>query len=91
MGLIIASIVINSLLTLTTAQQMPGIEWLFGPAVALQVIGLGISLAGSKKIGAPIVMIGSIVFIPIGLIGFFGARKMLQAENDKAMARAMAQ
>ncbi len=79
-GLIIASVVINGILTVITAAnpEMPGaFTAIMGLFVALSVIGAIMISSGSKKGGAIMVIVGCIFFIPIGLIGVFGARKVL--------------
>lgn len=77
MGLIVVSMVVNGLVMFSTLDSMPGLIWLFGPALGLQALGAILVLAGSRKPGAYCVIAGAIAFVPIGLIGAFGARKVL--------------
>ena len=39
-------------------------------------------LAGSLRLGAWFVIAGSVLFVPLGLVAIFGARKLLDAGTD---------
>jgi hypothetical protein len=41
------------------------------------VLGLGLVAAGQRKAGAYVVLVGSIAFVPLGIVAIFGARKLL--------------
>ncbi|MWN30949.1 hypothetical protein GQ597_03510 [Gilliamella sp. Pra-s65] len=47
---------------------------------------LGLIVAtNNKKIGGILIIIGSIFFIPLGLIGVFGGKKVVSQENAKSL------
>lgn len=79
-GLILVSIVINVIVaaSLSSDPQLPGGFTLFmGLFVVISIVGAIMIAAGSRKPGAIMVIIGCITFVPIGLIGVFGAKKVL--------------
>ncbi|OCG32828.1 hypothetical protein A9G34_01650 [Gilliamella sp. Choc4-2] len=39
----------------------------------------------NKKIGGILIIIGSILFVPLGLIGVLGGRKIISQENAKSL------
>ncbi|MDR1461878.1 MAG: hypothetical protein LBI68_01890 [Azoarcus sp.] len=47
----------------------------------ISVLGLILGGSGKKKLGAILVIAGSILFVPMGLVAVFGAKKMLNAEE----------
>jgi hypothetical protein len=62
-------------------------EWQTLGAIALVSFGVAVLgslflLAGSAKLGAKLVFIGSVLFVPLGLVAIVGARKVLDAENE---------
>ncbi|WP_103070481.1 hypothetical protein [Aquimarina sediminis] len=58
--------------------------WMALPCLILNCIGVMIILSGKPKTGSILFMIGSVVFVPIGLIGAMGARKILnKIKEDK--------
>ncbi|MBW1295726.1 hypothetical protein [Aquimarina litoralis] len=60
------------------------IFWITFPFFILNCIGIAIILTGKPKTGSILFLIGSVVFMPIGLIGAMGARKNLnQIKEDK--------
>jgi len=66
---------------------------ILGTLIAVSVLGLIIAGAGKKKLGGTLVIIGSIAFVPLGLIGVFGGRKIIQSNagaHDLDMRRHMA-
>jgi len=73
------------------AEYMPmlfGIICLFW---VTSVIGIILHVSGMKKVGPTLVIIGSIVFIPLGLVAIFGAKKMkAKSENDLDERRKLA-
>jgi hypothetical protein len=78
MGLIIASIIIDSVLTLVYFDRSPGLAMFMALFVGLAIVGLICIATGAKKVGAIMAGIGSALFVPIGLIGVFGARQVLK-------------
>ena len=86
-GMIIASIVINGLASLLfligQTDEYAGLEGVilgfFGLMMAFwacSLVGAVLIKAGNPKTGAVLVMIGCALFVPIGLIGVFGAKKV---------------
>ncbi|QEM81537.1 hypothetical protein [Halomonas binhaiensis] len=54
----------------------------------LSVLGFVLAMAGSRKWGSILVIVGSIVFIPLGIVAMIGARKLREADaNDDLEAR----
>ncbi|MCX8618158.1 hypothetical protein J3U42_07120 [Gilliamella sp. B2923] len=47
---------------------------------------LGILFAGNnQKLAGILIIIGSILFVPLGLIGIFGGRKIINKANEKSL------
>jgi hypothetical protein len=55
--------------------------------VALSIAGIVLVAAGSRRTGAIVAMIGSVVFVPIGIIGAIGARKILDQLKQEEFER----
>jgi hypothetical protein len=53
-------------------------------SVAVSVIGLIAIAAGSKRLGAGLVIGGSVLFVPIGMIAALGGRMILDATKRRA-------
>lgn len=53
------------------------------PFVLLNILGIIFIVSGKIKTGAIVFMVGSVAFIPIGLIGFFGGRSVLNKLKQK--------
>lgn len=103
MGLAIAGIIANLIATLATLANLAddgrdsGLVVIFavilGGFVALSVLGLILAGSGKKKVGGILVIIGSVVFVPLGLIGAFGGRKIMRSDasaNDLDARRELA-
>jgi len=50
----------------------------------ISVVGVVLIAAGVRRPGAYVVLVGCLVFAPIGLIGALGARKVLDAVAQEA-------
>ena len=50
--------------------------------IAVAAIGGLLAATGSSRLGAWLVIAGSVIFVPLGLVAIFGARKLLDQEND---------
>lgn len=59
------------------------IFWMTLPFLILNCIAILIILLGKPKTGSILFLIGSVLFIPIGLIGAIGARKILNKIKEK--------
>ena len=47
---------------------------------------IGILFAGNnQKLAGILIIIGSILFVPLGLIGIFGGRKIINKANEKSL------
>ena len=53
---------------------------ILGTFLAISVLGLILAGAGKKKLGGTLVIIGSVPFVPLGLIGAIGGRKIIQSD-----------
>ncbi|MDP8080281.1 hypothetical protein [Phocoenobacter skyensis] len=88
-GLIIASFIINPIIAVLGTSDpalgsfgytlMIGLLSIWG----LGIIGLIVFLSTGKKAGVIMMMISFVLFVPIGLIGIFGAKKVLEDINKK--------
>ena len=78
-GLMITSVVINCVIELWvfTDPELSGLGFIMLPFLLLSIAGLIISNVSKDKAGPILVIIGCIAFVPIGLIGMFGARKAM--------------
>ena len=79
-GLAIAGVIVNCIMVLVVTQQgdLPSIFIvIMGGFAALSVVGAALAASDKKKPGAIMIIVGSIAFVPIGLIGAFGAKKIL--------------
>jgi len=78
--LIIVSIIINIMATIGLGDQYPEYQEMVlgvcGFFVALSIVGAVMISSGSRDTGAILVTIGCFVFVPIGLIGVYGAKKV---------------
>ncbi|MCP3025249.1 hypothetical protein [Cupriavidus basilensis] len=89
MGLAIAGVIANAICTLyfLSSEYVEGggtvmdvVAAVLGTLLAISVLGLILAGTGKKKLGGALVMIGSIPFVPLGLIGVIGGRKMIQPD-----------
>ena len=55
--------------------------------VGLNLLGLMLMLGGMTKPGAITFILGSLVFIPIGLVGVIGARQALDSGEEEEFER----
>ncbi len=88
-GLIIASLIINPIIAVLGASDpalgslgdtlMIGLLSIWG----LGIIGLIIFLSTGKKAGVIVMIISFAFFVPIGLIGVFGAKRVLEDINRR--------
>lgn len=58
------------------------------PFVALNLVGMLLVALDKTKVGAILFIIGCVPFVPIGLIGLLGAKKLLPASNEAAPGNA---
>ena len=82
-GLVIHGLIIWSL---TANSDTQAIAPFLAPFVLLNVIGMVLVAIGKVRGGCITYMVGAVVFVPIGLIGFFGARAMLDKQRRRAFA-----
>jgi len=83
--LLLLGLVINSFITLfmfvSEEYQILGIPSLI--SVLVSVLGFILILVNKTKIGGILFIIGSVLFVPIGLIGIVGAQKTMNKEKNK--------
>lgn len=87
-GMMIAGVIINSIILIFNAANPDYgavIGAILAPFIILSIIGLIVSGTTDKKAGPMMVLIGSVVFVPIGLIGAMGARKVLDRMKLEAL------
>ena len=70
-------------------EEMPFIVALFALFAVVSLAGLFISAASRSKAGPIIVIIGSLCFLPIGLVAAFGARKALDSLKQEAFQESL--
>jgi hypothetical protein len=63
---------------------LSGAMWLLWAVAAL---GLLVHAAGARKPGAIMVIVGSIMFIPLGLVAIIGAKKMMKPSTEDIAER----
>ena len=78
-ALLVAGVGLNTVLALVApwATQSVTIAAILIPFVALQLVGAALIATGKPKVGALCTMIGSAVFVPLGMIASIGARRVL--------------
>ena len=54
-----------------------------GLLTAVQWLGAAIIVAGDRRVGAWLVMAGSVPMVPAGLFGVFGARRVLDQLSEE--------
>jgi hypothetical protein len=70
---IMANLSESSALSGSSAAVVEAAIWL---SWGISVLGLILGGLGNKKLGAILVIVGSILFVPMGLVAVFGAGKM---------------
>lgn len=95
MWILIPGIVVNLIVSFGTLSNLmkPGSErmasilfLLMLGCWVLSVIGMLAALLGKRKLGGTLVITGSVIFVPIGLIAMIGARKVMNADLDGDLA-----
>ena len=84
--LTILGLIINSLITIFiyASGEYKGLDIIMIIALLLSYVGIIIMQFNNAKVGSIIFSIGSFVFIPIGVIGIIGVRKIVEKlEEDK--------
>lgn len=83
--LLVIGLIINSLITLfmfsSDHYRALGIPSLI--AVAVSVIGFILMLTNKIKTGGILYIIGCILFVPIGLVGVIGVKKVMNEAKEK--------
>jgi len=77
-------ILANALLVAAVWSEIPVLGAVLMLANLVAVAGAALVLGGQRKLGARTVVAGSILFVPLGLIAVFGARRLLDdvAEDE---------
>lgn len=77
-------------LLLATDPQLEVLACVAGVFALLQFVGAALVQQGARKPGALLVLIGAAFFLPSGLIGMWGARKVLdQLTEEKFLLRSI--
>jgi hypothetical protein len=82
MALILASIVINGIVSLSvlSSREYPeGLGWFLLLFVAVSLSGAALIASGQKRWGSWLSLVGCVVFVPIGFLGVVGARQIMDA------------
>lgn len=81
-GQMIAAAIIHTLLTLflSVDPEYSFLALFTGAIVLTNLLGMALIASGHKKTGAKIFMLSSLLLVPIGAIGAFGARKIIDQE-----------
>lgn len=86
-ALVIAGLIINVLVALSFSIN-PDLGDIAKPVMLFMLVSWAVSVIGAvmvattgKKAGAILIIIGCVLFVPIGLIGVFGAKKILEEIN----------
>lgn len=84
-ALTVLGLIINSLITIFiyTSGEYKGLDIIMITALLLSCIGIIIMKFYNVKIGSIIFSIGSFVFIPIGIIGIIGVRKIVEKIEEE--------
>ncbi len=86
---VLLNLFIAVLASLSYYEEMLFIVVLFAIFAVVSLTGLFISAVSRSKAGPIIVIIGSICFIPIGLVAAFGARKALDSLKQEAFQESL--
>src|SRR6186713_2157633 len=78
-ALVVSGVGLNSVLAVVApwATQSMAMAAILIPFLALQLLGAALIATRKPKLGAICTMIGSAVFVPLGMIAFIGARRVL--------------
>jgi len=87
-GFMISSIIINTLVALSllanpdySDELIQTMTIVMGGFVLLSLIGMVLMSTNNYKLGSILAMIGFAIFVPIGLIGIIGVRKVSDART----------
>ncbi|WP_372865385.1 hypothetical protein [Spongiibacter sp.] len=58
------------------------------PFLLMNAAGMLLVMVNKTKLGAIIFIVGCVPFVPVGMIGIFGAKKMLQGINEPVLNNA---
>ncbi len=83
--LVVIGLLVNALVTLFMfySERYEGLAMFSLVALIISVFGLILMLANKIKIGGILFIIGSVFFVPIGLVGIAGARKIMNEEKEQ--------
>lgn len=59
------------------------ISWFVGVSTGISLLGVVMIVIGNPKFGATAFLIGSVLFLPIGVIGMIGATKVLDQLEEE--------
>ncbi|MGA2641059.1 MAG: ankyrin repeat domain-containing protein [Spirochaetia bacterium] len=89
-GLMVAGVIVNAFVGIVygLAGGYVGFVAFTLVMVGISVVGMIVIATGSKRAGAILVIIGSVGFVPIGLIAIFGAKRVLDQAKWKQASMA---
>lgn len=96
MGLAAVGVLVNLLVSMGASvetvergvEELVPVIWSF---FGISVLGLILAAANMRKAGGIMVIIGSAFFVPIGLIGVFGGKKIMSGTDDIEARRKLAE
>ena len=87
-GLMITGVILNIVFGFMAAAgypDMPALAVVMAIFAIISIIGLIVSGISRGKVGPILVIVGSVVLVPLGLVAVFGARKALDALKQEEM------
>ncbi len=81
----IIAIIVHSIIALSflADPEYSFLSIVVGVLVLINIIGVVLIQSGKKMAGAKVFLVASALMVPIGLIGVFGARKIIDEETRK--------
>jgi hypothetical protein len=80
--LVFLGIAANAFASFSIFEQWPMLGLFSFACIGVAVLGGLLAATGSTRLGAWMVIAGSVIFVPLGLVAIFGARKLIDQEND---------
>lgn len=77
------AIVIYICIVFVTLFEWSLISWFVGVGTGISLLGLVMIVIGNPKFGANVFLIGSVLFLPIGVIGMIGSTKVLDQLEEE--------
>lgn len=83
--LIFIGFAINCLITvmISSSDRYQGLVYICIGALAINIIGYIFMLAKKIKLGGILFIIGCVPFVPIGIVGIMGVKKIMNEEKEQ--------